>query len=404
MRCNYFAALSILFFLFSPTVNIQAQQSGGFGGYVSPGTSSADRNVQEMNGQNSGHIQDARNQGDQAAHPGSSRQVPSQTLPTQQPMRLPSGDNQAAGGGQAFGPSSGSVANQNSQSSNQQGGYVSTAVPNTPENAQHDQLENGEKVLPPPFELLSDEQTKLNEFLNRWETFGKGIKRLSCDVHVRDYDGGIFHQNSKIPMAHTWGEFRFIAPNKLSYHIRGEFVYIAPPAGGDPKPEWKASSNEKKIVFDGKNLVQYNFQKKEAHFFPIPEEESNYDLSMNKMFPLFFIANAQKLKQRYYMRIVTPAEHLNRDVWIEAFPRYASDQQLYRSLLILLRLSDLQPYYLRRMSQNGKSYSDLEFQSLSINKGLWNIEPSVDLGWSKKVEDPISLTGKETGSNDNNKK
>ena len=104
------------------------------------------------------------------------------------------------------------------------------------------------------------------------------------------------------------------------------------------------------------------------------------------------------------MRIVTPAEHLNRDVWIEAFPRYASDQQLYRSLLILLRLSDLQPYYLRRMSQNGKSYSDLEFQSLSINKGLWNIEPSVDLGWSKKVEDPISLTGKETGSNDNNKK
>lgn len=383
MRCKYFASLLILSLSFISADKVLSQQAGGFGGYVTP------------NGSNSGQS---------AGQSGADRQVPEQTLPAAQPMQIPSVNNAQSAGTSSSGSSSNGAPQQTSNSApsggqgNGQSGYIMTETPNTQAavgGAQQANTENGEKILPPPFELLKEEQARLDEFLIHWEAFGKDIKRISCDVHVRDYDGGVFHQNSKVPMAHTWGEFRFIAPNKLSYHVRGEFVYIAPPAGGDPKPEWKPSSNEKKIVFDGKNLVQYNFQKKEVHFFPIPEEESDYDLSMNKMFPLFFIANAEKLKMRYYMRIVTPAEKVDTDVWIEAFPRYASDQQMYRSLLILLRLNNLQPYYLRRMSQNGKSYSDLEFQSMTINKGLWNIEPNVDLGWSKKVEDPVSMSGKE---------
>ena len=282
-------------------------------------------------------------------------------------------------------PAAPSVAQPQGQVPTGSSGYITTPSANQPA-----QVAPQPTLLPPPFELSQNDQFRLNEFLSHWENFGKGIKRVSCNVHVREFDGGVFNQSSKVPMSHTWGQFRYISPNKLLYHIRGEYSYIAK-AGEEPQPEWKASSNESKIVYDGKSLTQYDFRKKVATVFPIIEEEWNDDLSMDGPFPLFFIANAKKLQDRFYLRIVTPADKVQTDVWIEAFPRYPGDAQEFKSIIVLLRLSDLQPYHLRRTRINGKSYSDLEFQDVTINKGFWNIEASVDLGWKKTTEAPISL-------------
>lgn len=282
----------------------------------------------------------------------------------------------------------------------QQGGYISTSVPNqVPQQPGSASFGTGQGAaqpvprtpLPPPFELSAEEAANLNSFLEKWENFSKDVKRVSCEVHVREFDGGVFHQNSKTPIAHTWGIFRFIAPNKLFYHVRGEFVYLGNGPNGEPKAEWKPSSNETKIVYDGKSFTQYDYKKKVATVFPIPEEEQNQDLSLDGPFPLFFIANAERLKEKFYLKIVTPADAVGRDVWIEAYPRYAEDAQEYQKLILLMRLSDLQPYFLRKMNPNGKSHSDLEFQNVAINKGLWGIEATVDLTWTKKVEAPITL-------------
>lgn len=336
----------------------------GFAGYAAPGhetsttqpsnASGAPQSGQHTQPAQGGVIQPQQSMGQSA---GQAQGVPVQNVP---------------------GPAQGSV-------SSPSGGYITTPTANQipPAAAQP-------AFLPPPFELSQNDQFRLNEFLSHWENFGKGIKRVSCDVHVREFDGGVFNQNSGVPMSHTWGQFRYISPNKLLYHIRGEYSYIAK-AGEDPKPEWKASSNESKIIYDGKSLTQYDYRKKTATVFPIVKEEWNDDLSMDGPFPLFFIANAKKLQDRFYMRIVTPQDKVQSDVWIEAFPRYPGDAQEFKSIIVLLRLSDLQPYHLRRTRINGKSYSDLEFQNVAINKGLWNIEASVDLGWKKTMEMPISL-------------
>ena len=81
-------------------------------------------------------------------------------------------------------------------------------------------------IVPAPetYKPTEEELNQLNDFLVRWEEFGKNVKRVSCEVHMREFDG-VLQQNSKRPVAHTWGQFRFISPNKLMYHIRGEFVY-----------------------------------------------------------------------------------------------------------------------------------------------------------------------------------
>jgi len=249
------------------------------------------------------------------------------------------------------------------------------------------------REVPPPedYKLTENDQLRLDEFLNHWENFGKGIKRVSCDVHVMEFDGGILNQDDKIPLSHTWGVFRFITPNKLLYHVRGEFSYSG--LGPKDEPVWKESSNEWKIVLDGKTLTQYDFAKQVATVFPIREEEQDLDLTMdNGQFPLFFIANAEKLKKRFYLRLVTPESKLKNEVWVAAYPRYSRDAQQFQSIIVILGLQDLQPIYMRKFGVNGKSHTDLKFQNIAINKGRWNIEGTVDKNWTRDVrEETFSL-------------
>ncbi|MBQ5789090.1 MAG: hypothetical protein IIW01_02275 [Thermoguttaceae bacterium] len=217
-----------------------------------------------------------------------------------------------------------------------------------------------------------------------WENFGKGIKQVSCDVHMMEFDGGVLQQDSKKPVAHNWGLFRFKAPNQLLYHIKGEFSYANADSGSDAV--WKEGQNELKIVLDGKSLVQYDYENKKAVVYPLAEDEQNLDLTMdNGQFPLFFVAKAETLKNRFYLRLVTPAAKRQSEVWIEAFPRYARDAQQFQSIVVILGLKDMQPTYMRKVGVNGKSKTDLKFERVEVNKGRWTIEGTVDDGWTKEV-------------------
>lgn len=240
--------------------------------------------------------------------------------------------------------------------------------------------------VPPPahYKLSENEQLKLNEFLTHWENFGKGIKQVSCDVHMMEFDGGVLQQDSKKPVAHNWGLFRFKAPNQLLYHIKGEFSYANVDSGGTAV--WKEGQNELKIVLDGKSLTQYDYENKKAIVYPLAEDEQNLDLTMdNGQFPLFFVAKAETLKNRFYLRLVTPEKKRQSEVWIEAFPRYARDAQQFQSIVVILSLKDMQPTYMRKVGVNGKSKTDLKFERVEVNKGRWTIEGTVDDDWTKEV-------------------
>lgn len=249
-------------------------------------------------------------------------------------------------------------------------------------------------IVPAPetYKPTEEELNQLNDFLVRWEEFGKNVKRVSCEVHMREFDS-VLQQNSKRPVAHTWGQFRFISPNKLMYHIRGEFVY----SDEKPEGEWKEGQNEWMIVLNSKEFIQYDYKNKKVVVFPVASDEQDMDLAMdNGQFPLFFVAKADSLKDRFYMRIITPANKQKDEVWIEAFPRYARDAQQFRSITVILGLKDLQPTYMRRLGVNGKSRTDLTFKNVSVNKGLWKIEGTVEPGWTKEVrEEEFSIMRQE---------
>ncbi len=257
----------------------------------------------------------------------------------------------------------------------------------------NENMKNALADPPANYNPTEAELAKLDEFLAKWEEHGKNIKRVMCDVHVREFDS-LLQQDAKRPVSHTFGEFRFIMPNKLSYHIKGEFDYTDPNTQG----VWKDGQNEWQVVLDGKSFTQYDFKEKKAHVFPIPEEERDIDLTMdNGQFPLFFVAKAQTLKSRFYLRIVTPASKQQDQVWIEAFPRYTRDAQQFKSIIVGLELKTLQPSFMRKYGANGKSRTELAFSKVELNKSLTRVEASIPIGWVKQVHDePYSLIGQQT--------
>ena len=51
---------------------------------------------------------------------------------------------------------------------------------------------------------------------------------------------------------------------------------------------------------------------------------------------------------------------------------------------------------MRRLGVNGKSRTDLTFKNVSVNKGLWKIEGTVEPGWTKEVrEEEFSIMRQE---------
>lgn len=242
-------------------------------------------------------------------------------------------------------------------------------------------------ILPPPddYQLSQDEAELLDRFLDKWEEFGRDIKKVACSVESKEQGGGLYGEDKKTPLSHTFGIFRFIAPNKLSYHIQGEFIYDqGTPSEKEKKPEYKKGLSETKFVLDGKSLTEYDFKNRVALVTPIPEDQQNKDLTIDGPIPIFFIAKAANLKRRFYLKLVTKPEKQDKEVWIEAWPRQAIDAQSFQRIIITLRLSDLQPYYMRQYHANGKSYSEFWFYDIAVNKGLWNIEPKIDFGWKRE--------------------
>ncbi len=358
-------AALMLFAAIAGQANVFAQ---GFGGYVAPtnGTQAgANADVIAVES-----VEQARREGIATVNPNA----------TNQRQVVQPGARQAFVGNMAaqeqtrevvVTPQAAPTANAAQNVAPQQGGYVEEEIDSA--------------IVPPPesYKPTDAELQQLDEFLAKWEEFGRGIKRVSCDVHMREFDG-VLQQNSKKPVVHTWGQFRFITPSQFMYHVKGEFVYT------DAKPdgEWKPGQNEWMIVLNSKEFLQYDFQNKKVVVFPVVSEEQDMDLTMdNGQFPLFFVAKANVLKNRFYLRIITPAAKQKTQVWIEAFPRYARDAQQFQSITFILDLKDLQPTYMRKIGVNGKSKTDLTFENVQVNKGYWKIEGVIEKGWTREVRE-----------------
>ena len=100
---------------------------------------------------------------------------------------------------------------------------------------------------------------------------------------------------------------------------KGELKFAAPDKGL-MKIEAKDPKQSEQWLCDGKSIYQFDYPRKIVTEYVMPPELQGKGIGDGPL-PFVFGVEAQKLKQRYFMRIITPPNVQN-EVWLEAYPRY----------------------------------------------------------------------------------
>ncbi|MBS0209214.1 MAG: TIGR03009 domain-containing protein [Planctomycetes bacterium] len=240
-------------------------------------------------------------------------------------------------------------------------------------------------LLPfPP--LTPQEQAGVDQLLFAWEQRSGQIVTFSCDFTLFDYDANWTvpaADPNKTPRRQVDGQIKFAKPDK------GAYIEL---------PKEKEDSGECWIC-DGKAVFTKDFADKRIVEHRLPAEMQGKLITESPL-PFVFGVEARKLKERYWVRIITPSNARNQ-VWVEAYPKRAADLANYRKVEVILDANDLLPsavqvfaptddsprkrvakvYAFRNIKRNGVIDRLNEFMNAFVS-------PSTPLGWTRVVEEP----------------
>jgi TIGR03009 family protein len=217
--------------------------------------------------------------------------------------------------------------------------------------------------------------------LQLWEKESDKIKTLSANFTVWEY-GDPF---GKAPS--TGG------PPKLKREAKGEIHFAAPDRGSFRELE----GGDQRWMCDGTAIYEFNAKEKVLHEYRLPPELQGKAISKGPL-PFVFGAKAEMMKQRYAMRIVTPAD-AQAQIWIEAWPRTQQDAANFNHVQVILDTKVMLPVAIRMYdidhSPESQKFKVYAFANTKVNgaweqlKNLFN-KPTTPPLWKRVVENAPS--------------
>lgn len=245
-----------------------------------------------------------------------------------------------------------------------------------------------------PIQLTTQQQLELDQALKGWQDNSSKISTLTCVFTMWEYDGVFGPQNKA--RSESQGEVKFIAPDKGLYHVVEIKDFNAAIGAFQP-----AQRDGEYWMCTGKAIYEFNGPKKQLIERPLPKELQGKAISDGPL-PFLFGVEAEKLKARYFMRVITPP-NVKDQVWIEAYPRFQQDAANFQRVEIILSTQNMLPFAMQLYLPNGKSRTVYQFKDVAINgliQGLLKhfFEPRTPAGWTKIVDDPHLAQGVQPGS------
>ena len=143
-----------------------------------------------------------------------------------------------------------------------------------------------------PFVLSPPEAGALENLLTDWEKRNKEIHVMESKFFRWKYDA-VFGNGNQPPPPEK-GNLKFSAPDKGLMKIEAK----------DPK-------QSEQWLCDGKSIYQFDYPKKLVTEYVMPPEMQGKGIGDGPL-PFVFGVEAKKLKQRYFMRIITPPRRAKR--------------------------------------------------------------------------------------------
>ncbi len=251
---------------------------------------------------------------------------------------------------------------------------------------------------PPPFVLTPAEQAQVDQVLNTWEKKSREVKTFDCKFVRFTYDLTFPVTDPKappgsppLPNNKDQGILKFAAPDKGLFRI----IYTDKSLNDkwDPLPperieHWMCDGNS---IYEYKYPTDPNDPKKPGQVIehPLPPEMKGKAIADGPL-PFLFGADAQKLRNRYYFKII-PASNPQIEVWLDAYPKQLQDAANFSHARLVLNLPEMTPKALQLISPNEKSYISYVFFETVVNDRLRIFQGNpfqvyTPRGWQKVTE------------------
>ena len=232
-----------------------------------------------------------------------------------------------------------------------------------------------------PFVLTPQQQAWVNWVLDTWEKRSANVKTFACNFTRWEYDPVFGARNQ--PKHTDQGKIKYGAPDRGMFQVtHTEKNKQKVPIEPERAEHW---------ICDGKSIFEYNYAKRQLIEYKLRPELRGKAISDGPL-PFLFGAKAQNLKQRYFIRIITP-QGVKNQIWLEAFPRFQRDAANFRRAELILTADKMTPHALQIYSPNGKNRTVYQFYEIVTNDPLGFLKgnpfhASTPWGWKKIVPPP----------------
>jgi TIGR03009 family protein len=235
-----------------------------------------------------------------------------------------------------------------------------------------------------PFVLTESQQKLLDQVLIKWEQRSNKVTSFKCSFTRWDYDPAFGRPKDKLK-SEGEGFIKYYAPDRGDYSVSELKEYDAAKADFVAKTEgldhW---------VCDGKSIFEFVPKNKQLIVRKLPPDMQGKAI-VDGPLPFVFGAKADQLKQRYWMRDITPRQFVGKEIWLEAVPKRQQDAANFQTATIILTDPDFVPFGLQILLPDGKNKTAYIFKDSKINDPLWLVKgdflpPLTPPFWKKIVE------------------
>jgi TIGR03009 family protein len=249
---------------------------------------------------------------------------------------------------------------------------------------------------PPGFELNALQQAFLNQVLDKWQAESGKIQTFSCRFERLDFNAA-FRPAENMPLSIDQGELSYSKPDKGSFRISEikKWQQKQAPSGqpaGQVQGEYVVQSEAigEHWVCDGKSVFEYRHNQKLLVERPIPPQLQGMAI-MDGPLPFLFGADANKLKARYWLRVI----HDNQtEIWLEAQPRHQADAANFSLVRVILDRQKVLPKAMEvNLPDRSRHVYKFDLANASINHPLARIgalfdRPRTPPFWKHVIDEP----------------
>ena len=280
--------------------------------------------------------------------------------------------------------------------------------PSYQQQLQQQQQQVVQPTQPAGFPLPANQQEYIDQLLGYWENTSDKISRYKCAFTRWQYDPVTCNfrlpgNNQLVAAMISKGNVRYSTPDKGMYEVLEMWQFSGPPAKPGDQPQYVRPAAEagndfienEKWICDGEKIFEYDFQNKRLYELTLPPEAQGEGLK-NSPLPFVFGAKANELKERFWIRDVTPQSLQGQQYWLECWPKQITDAQAYQKVEIILSREPFLPISIHMYSPNYDIKTNpqkmvFQFEERVINGTLAGvadfmqnfINPRTPFGWDR---------------------